>query len=79
MAACWARKGGRAAWLDSKVDWTCWVSVWESAFRIASFCGLGGMGGGVTLGAGVGRVVSKGEVRRSSGGLALGNCCCWRG
>jgi len=52
------------------------VRVWESAFKIASFCGLGGMGGGATLGVEVGRVVSKGEVRRSSGGLALDCGCC---
>lgn len=48
------------------------MRVWERAERIASFWGLGGIGGGAIFAAGTGRGFSNGEVRRSSVGLVLG-------
>ena len=50
------------------------MRAWESAKRSASFSGLGGIGGGATLGVDVGKGVSKGEVRRSSADFEVGIC-----
>ena len=72
-AACWARRGAMADMLEACVVWICCVRVWEMAQRSASFCGLGGIGGGSILFGWVGRVVSKGEVSKSSGGLCFGS------
>lgn len=68
-----------AARLEAYAEWICWVRVWERAERRASFWGLGGIGGGATLGIAAGRGVSKGDVRRSSTGLGLWGCCCCKG
>ena len=58
-------------------EWRCCVRVWDRAERRASFSGFGGMGGAEMLVSwGSDRMgLSKGEERRSSGGLgAAGGC-----
>lgn len=50
----------------------CWVRVCEMAERRASFCGLGGIGGGATWAVGGGRALSMRDVRRSGGGFGFG-------
>lgn len=64
---------------DSRT-WRVWATrVCESAWRRASFSGLGGIGG---AGAGVksllwdGSVTSSGEVRRSMGGCGVRTTAC---
>lgn len=47
------------------------MRVWERAERMASFWGLGGIGGGAMFAVGAGSGVSNGDVRRSSAGLGL--------
>ena len=44
------------------------------AESIASFCGLGGIGGGSTFVGCAGSAVSNGDVSRSSGALGFGGC-----
>lgn len=50
------------------------MRVWERAESSASFCGLGGIGGGATFDGCAGSAVSKGEVSRSSGALGFDGC-----
>ena len=64
-----------AVWLDWYIEMACSVRVEDIARSKASFCGLGGIGGAGALDNCVGIGFSKGDVRRSSGGLAFDGCC----
>lgn len=50
------------------------MRVSEKAESSASFCGLGGMGGGATFIGCAGSAVSNEEVSRSSGALSFDDC-----
>ena len=70
----WAWREGSAEALDWRVVVSWAVRVEEMADRRASFSGLGGTGGTGRLLADVaaGNGMSKGDVSRSTGGLAAG-------
>ena len=50
------------------------MRVSERAESKASFCGLGGIGGGAMFVGFAGSAVSNGEVSRSSGALGFDDC-----